>query len=312
MDDLNRDLLVALLALITDEIPRQDLSVALGDWARDRQQSLVQILLRNRAIDPIRLQALLSLSESHLVRHQDEFRLYLDQWNAAGSTENVSSTLSAPGLGSTLGTTDGLEATAPAEAGDAGVGETVAVGAEEAVGAVLLPGTPSVERFRPIRLHARGGIGQVWVARDGELQRDVALKVIQDRYAERNDQRARFVLEAEITGNLEHPGIVPVYGLGAQRARTPVLRHAVHPRGEPRVGDPAVPPAMARAGPRTGRIRVDVGRRVPRSCSADSSTSATPSNTRTAAGCCIETSSRPTSCSAATARRWSWTGASRR
>ncbi len=214
MDDLNRDLLVALLALITDEIPRQDLSVALGDWARDRQQSLVQILLRNRAIDPIRLQALLSLSESHLVRHQDEFRLYLDQWNAAGSTENVSSTLSAPGLGSTLGTTDGLEATAPAEAGDAGVGETVAVGAEEAVGAVLLPGTPSVERFRPIRLHARGGIGQVWVARDGELQRDVALKVIQDRYAERNDQRARFVLEAEITGNLEHPGIVPVYGLG--------------------------------------------------------------------------------------------------
>ncbi len=52
------------------------------------------------------------------------------------------------------------------------------------------------------------------MARDGELQREVALKVIQDRFAEHPDQRARFLLEAEITGNLEHPGIVPVYSLG--------------------------------------------------------------------------------------------------
>jgi serine/threonine-protein kinase len=66
----------------------------------------------------------------------------------------------------------------------------------------------------PIRPHARGGLGQVWVARDCELQREVALKVIQPRFAERADQRARFLLEAEITGNLEHPGIVPVYSLG--------------------------------------------------------------------------------------------------
>jgi len=73
---------------------------------------------------------------------------------------------------------------------------------------------PEGERFQLIRPHARGGIGQVWVARDCELQRDVALKEIQPRYAEREDQRARFVLEAEITGNLEHPGIVPVYSLG--------------------------------------------------------------------------------------------------
>jgi eukaryotic-like serine/threonine-protein kinase len=42
----------------------------------------------------------------------------------------------------------------------------------------------------------------------------VALKEIQPHFAQRADQRARFVLEAEITGNLEHPGIVPVYSLG--------------------------------------------------------------------------------------------------
>ncbi len=45
------------------------------------------------------------------------------------------------------------------------------------------------------------------------------------------------------------------------------------------------------------------------SCSAASSTSATPSRTRTAGACCIATSSRPTSSSASTARRWSSTGA---
>src|SRR4029453_9126932 len=47
-----------------------------------------------------------------------------------------------------------------------------------------------------------------------ELNREVALKEIQDRHADRPDFRARFVREAEITGHLEHPGVVPVYGLG--------------------------------------------------------------------------------------------------
>ena len=70
------------------------------------------------------------------------------------------------------------------------------------------------ERFQLIRQHARGGIGQVWLARDSELQRDVAVKEIQPQFAGSENQRARFVLEAEITGNLEHPGIVPVYSLG--------------------------------------------------------------------------------------------------
>ena len=69
-------------------------------------------------------------------------------------------------------------------------------------------------RFRILRPHAKGGLGQVSVARDEELQREVALKEIQDRHADNPYSRARFLLEAEITGGLEHPGIVPVYGLG--------------------------------------------------------------------------------------------------
>ena len=75
-------------------------------------------------------------------------------------------------------------------------------------------GTSEGMRFRIIRPHAQGGIGKVSVAIDAELQREVALKQIKPERADDNDSRARFILEAEVTGRLEHPGIVPVYGLG--------------------------------------------------------------------------------------------------
>src|SRR5262249_26223298 len=74
---------------------------------------------------------------------------------------------------------------------------------------------PPHARFQILRPHARGGLGEVFVARDGELNREVALKEIQERHAGLPESRARFVLEAEVTGSLEHPGIVPVYGMGA-------------------------------------------------------------------------------------------------
>ena len=54
----------------------------------------------------------------------------------------------------------------------------------------------------------------MFVALDAELHREVALKQILDRHADDPVSRSRFMLEAEITGGLEHPGIVPVYGLG--------------------------------------------------------------------------------------------------
>ena len=72
----------------------------------------------------------------------------------------------------------------------------------------------SAGRFRVLRPHAEGGLGKVSVARDKELGREVALKEIKERLADDANSRARFLLEAEITGGLEHPGIVPVYSLG--------------------------------------------------------------------------------------------------
>src|SRR5262249_3847659 len=71
------------------------------------------------------------------------------------------------------------------------------------------------QRFRVLRPHAEGGLGAVFVALDAELHREVALKQTLDQHADDPISRQRFLLEAEITGGLEHPGIVPVYGLGA-------------------------------------------------------------------------------------------------
>ncbi|MBL9089704.1 MAG: protein kinase [Planctomycetaceae bacterium] len=85
---------------------------------------------------------------------------------------------------------------------------------EEATTAAADPPEREDRRFRVVRKHARGGLGEVFVALDEQLKREVALKQILPKQAENASSRARFLLEAEITGNLEHPGIVPVYALG--------------------------------------------------------------------------------------------------
>jgi serine/threonine-protein kinase len=80
---------------------------------------------------------------------------------------------------------------------------------------------PSAGRYRPVRFHARGGLGEVFLAEDAELRRSVALKRIQGRYACDPDSRRRFLVEAEITARLEHPGVVPVLGLVEDEAGQP-------------------------------------------------------------------------------------------
>ena len=70
------------------------------------------------------------------------------------------------------------------------------------------------ERYVVVRPHAKGGIGKVSVALDVQLNREVALKELLEEHLEKRDSRSRFLVEAEVTARLEHPGIVPVYGIG--------------------------------------------------------------------------------------------------
>jgi serine/threonine protein kinase len=83
------------------------------------------------------------------------------------------------------------------------------------------PASPLQLRYLREKFHARGGQGEVFRARDTELNRAVALKQLHERWLEDSQARALFRLEAEVTGNLEHPGIVPVYGLGTDEEARP-------------------------------------------------------------------------------------------
>lgn len=72
----------------------------------------------------------------------------------------------------------------------------------------------SVARFNITRKIADGGLGTVWLARDEKLKRTVAIKEMNLDVMESPVAWRRFHREAEITGHLEHPGIVPLYLFG--------------------------------------------------------------------------------------------------
>jgi serine/threonine protein kinase len=67
----------------------------------------------------------------------------------------------------------------------------------------------------------RGGMGDVYRARDRAIDREVAVKVLQARFAPDSPTAVRFVEEARITGQLQHPGIPAVYRVGTSRDGRP-------------------------------------------------------------------------------------------
>jgi serine/threonine protein kinase/tetratricopeptide (TPR) repeat protein len=213
VDELNREFLAAVLAVLTDAAPGAGLAAALEAWSTNRDQPLARAFKTVTGVDDELFRTLESLAGAHLKTHQDDLRQSLIALNAQKLTENLLTAIDDHALRTTLGATLGCESTIPMDQATPG---------GPALGFSMQPGpVPTDERFQLIREHAKGGIGQVWLARDTELQRDVAVKEIQPKYAEQENQRARFVVEAEITGSLEHPGVVPVYSLGRNAAGRP-------------------------------------------------------------------------------------------
>jgi len=76
-------------------------------------------------------------------------------------------------------------------------------------------------RYEVLGKIAAGGIGQILKAQDGDIGRDVALKVLRPTHLANPELVRRFVEEAQIGGQLQHPGIVPVFELGLQADERP-------------------------------------------------------------------------------------------
>jgi formylglycine-generating enzyme required for sulfatase activity/tRNA A-37 threonylcarbamoyl transferase component Bud32 len=195
----DRNLLFGVLALQLDFIRRDDLIAAMHAWVLDKGKPLGEILREQGKLAGDERTLLEGLVRKHLERHGDDPQRSLATLGGAGPVRRE------------------LEQVADADvrAGLARAADADTPTAADATGPYVPPANlPPYARFRVLRPHARGGLGEVFVARDEELQREVALKEIQERHADNAESRARFLLEAEVTGGLEHPGIVPVYGLG--------------------------------------------------------------------------------------------------
>ena len=62
-------------------------------------------------------------------------------------------------------------------------------------------------------LLGKGGMGEVYRARDTKLKRDVAIKLLPEEFARDSDRVARFQREAEVLASLNHPNIAAIYDL---------------------------------------------------------------------------------------------------
>jgi serine/threonine-protein kinase len=192
----DRNLLFGVLALQMDFVSREALVAGMNAWVLDKSRSLGHILQEQGTLSAEDHALLESIVHRHLQRHGDD---------PEQSLAVVALTASARADLSAIADRD-VQASLHSVTGSA-------VTSEEATGPYV-PSTSGNDRYRLLRPHAKGGLGEVFVAEDTELHREVALKEIQKRHARDAESRRRFLLEAEITGGLEHPGVVPVYGLG--------------------------------------------------------------------------------------------------
>jgi serine/threonine-protein kinase len=197
----DRNLLLGMLTVQLDFVRPDALVTAIRAWAPAKTTSLGPVLVASGALTPEELALFETITTLYLGRH------------GGRAGEGLAALTGTPGL------REELEAI-----GDADLGASLALLQTPPPPAARGPNAQRAAdgaRFRILRAHAEGGLGKVSLARDEQLRRDVALKEIKERYAHDVAARARFLREAEVTGALEHPGVVPVYGLG------------VHPDGRP-------------------------------------------------------------------------------
>ncbi len=216
MPNGSQHFLLALIALQLDLIDLVTLQGAVAQWSNDRSQSLADLLTERGGLSPDERKMLDEVVWQHLARHgndpaQSAGAIHLPDTLLDGLRQITDSELQEvlARLQPTVGPSDKGD-TKPNSLPDSQSGPPPAPDAAT----VISDGPTTAERYRILRPHARGALGKVSVAMDVELNREVALKEMQSRFAQDESCRGRFIQEAEITGGLEHPNIVPIYGLG--------------------------------------------------------------------------------------------------
>lgn len=204
----DRNLLVGIVALQMDFVTRDELIGAMQKWLLTKDRPLGEILERSGILESLERRAIEALVDQHVVRHQGDAVASLSALASTEATRAVLESLDDAEIRSSL---DGRGAsTRPTAQADPDATLDFVGGPPEAG-----------QRFEILRLHDQGGLGSVFLARDLELNRNVALKMLKDEISQDAQSRARFLMEAEITGNLEHPGIVPVHARGLGRDGLP-------------------------------------------------------------------------------------------
>lgn len=192
---VENQLMLGLLAVQSGLIDEGELLAAVAAWSRERRTPLADLLVSREALTPEERDAVQALSSRQLARHGTAIQAI----TASGMESLLEPLLRMMEVGQTTQCAVGQETKERCTSE-----ETVSWSRTDS----------EVGRYRVLRPHARGGIGLVSVALDTQLNREVALKEIQPQLAADEQSVARFEVEAEITGRLEHPGIVPVHGLG--------------------------------------------------------------------------------------------------
>ena len=232
-NDADVQILYGLLAYRMKFLTVAEVSHALSLWASHRSAPLGQVAEEQGMLDQAAAGLVGAVAERHLALHRGDPRRCLDSFDDGvallafraavnGSGGSGDGDFETPrGRGSLTGVYPGLAATVCDGEGPRAqvepvttidpmprheVSRTVSLG-----GGSVESGAASYEILRPL---ARGGVGEVFVAHDASLNREVALKMVRNDVASNPDSISRFLLEAEITGGLEHPGIAPVYALG--------------------------------------------------------------------------------------------------
>jgi eukaryotic-like serine/threonine-protein kinase len=229
--DVDRNLLFAVIALQDDLINQTQFADVCAGWAVQIERPLAALLIERGWITKQDQQDVERKLERKLKKHRGDIHATLGAV-AEIEARDVLQTINNPRL---LQSVNGL----PPARGHVLV-ET------------LIP--PAVQRdslrYTLTRLHAEGGLGKIWVAHDTDLNRDVALKEIKATTSLSPESWRRFLKEAQITGQLEHPNIVPVYELARRKeddqpfytmrfVRGQTLRDAIADFHRRRAGKPA-------------------------------------------------------------------------